>query len=190
MTAKSSLLSLDPQILAACHEALRAGKTVDQITAALQGMGADVSRSAVGRYLHTAREQLAEHRLALDLAAFITPRLGEESKGDIAVMVRELAKVGSLKMITQLNAALDADTTTTEDLEKMDANSATLQRLTRAIANLSRTESINLNVREQIAEQARKRALDEAAAAIRSGAKRAGISDEKWAIIESELKLL
>jgi hypothetical protein len=186
MTGKSTLLSLDSQILDACHEALRAGKTVSQITACLNSLGAEVSRSAVGRYLEKTREQIGEYRLAIDVSALMTPRFGEQVKGDIAVMVRELGKISALKLVTQLNAALDTEVTD----ENLDANSATLQRLTRAIANLSRTESINLDVREQIEDQARKRALNEAAEAMKSGAKRAGVSEENWKLIEAELKLL
>lgn len=190
MSAKSSLLSLDPKILAACHEALRAGRTVDQVTDALKNMGAEISRSAVGRYLKKAREQVAEYRLAKDVAAFVTPNVGEDPGGDVAVMSRELAKVGSLKLITMLNEALDDDEFDELKAGALDAQSNTLQRLTRAVANLSRTEHINLEVREKIAEQARKRALEEAAAAIKKGAKRAGVSEDTWALIEAELNLL
>ena len=190
MSGKSSLLSLDPRVLDACHEALRAGKTVDQITEALQGMGADVSRSSIGRYLKTAREQLAQFRLENQIAEIVSTKYGEHGGADIAIAARELGKVAAFKLMSRLNADLDEEIKPDEALGLMDANRKALQRMTRSVANLSMTERVNIEVRAQIEQQARQRALEEVAAAVKRVGSKQLISAETMALVEAELKLL
>ena len=54
--AASTMRRLPRQVLDAVNRLLEEGRTIDEVTAFLQDMGAEVSRSSVGRY----RKQWAE----------------------------------------------------------------------------------------------------------------------------------
>ena len=54
--AASTMRRLPRQVLDAVNRLLEEGRTIDEVTAFLQEMGAEVSRSSVGRY----RKQWAE----------------------------------------------------------------------------------------------------------------------------------
>ena len=54
MGRKSTVAALPKELVEACNGLIRDGHTIDQILTALQVLGADVSRSAVGRYVKQA----------------------------------------------------------------------------------------------------------------------------------------
>jgi len=88
--APRSSIEQDPRIKEAADEAIRSGATVDQILEALQGIGADVSRSAVGRYTFKVRSTMAKLREAREVAKVWADKFGDEPDGDVAQLVGQV----------------------------------------------------------------------------------------------------
>jgi len=88
--APRSSIEQDPRIKEAADEAIRSGATVDQILEALQGIGADVSRSAVGRYTFKVRSTMAKLREAREVAKVWADKFGSEPDGDVGQLVGQV----------------------------------------------------------------------------------------------------
>lgn len=89
MAPKSSI-EQDPRIKAAADEAIRQGATIDQILEALERLGADVSRSAVGRYAYKARATMAKLREVKEIAGVWADKFGSEPEGDVAQLLGQV----------------------------------------------------------------------------------------------------
>jgi hypothetical protein len=84
MGRRSTVSRFPEPIVTQVNQLIRDGHTIDEIVATLQGMGADVSRSAMGRYVKSARESMEKYRQAQEVAKVWVDKLETEPSGDVA----------------------------------------------------------------------------------------------------------
>ena len=77
MPRKSKVRRLPPELRDQLHAMLDEGRTIDEITAHLKTLGADVSRSGVGRYAQQVEKVAARMRQGKEISAMLAARLGE-----------------------------------------------------------------------------------------------------------------
>lgn len=89
MSPRSSI-ELDPRLKEAADEAIRRGGTIDEILEALQAVGGEVSRSAVGRYAYKTRATMAKVKETREIASVWADKLGSEPDGDMGQLVGQV----------------------------------------------------------------------------------------------------
>ena len=102
MARKSTVAALPKELVDACNGLIRDGRTIDDILAALQGLGADVSRSAVGRYVKSARESMEKYRQAQEVAKVWVDKLEAEPAGDVGRLLPEMLRVVAFQTLTTM----------------------------------------------------------------------------------------
>lgn len=128
----SSIDKLDPALQSAIGDLRRKGRTVTEIHEHLVQLGADVSRSAVGRRLKTMAEIGEEMRRSENTARFLVEEFGEETDERVARANMRILQGAILRLQTER----PIDEATGEMIE-MDAGEAkslslVLQRLVSA----------------------------------------------------------
>lgn len=109
--APRSSIEMDPRLKEAADEAIRRGGTIDEILDALQAIGGDVSRSAVGRYAFKTRATMAKLKEAREIAAVWADKLGSEPEGDVGQLVGQVLHAVAFSQAQQM---ADADPTDRE----------------------------------------------------------------------------
>lgn len=84
MGGKSKIAVLAPELKAEVDRLLKSGRTIKDIVAHLGSMGAEVSKSSVGRYKRSVDEELAQLRETEALAAIWADRIGKEPTSPVA----------------------------------------------------------------------------------------------------------
>ncbi|MDH4122386.1 MAG: DUF3486 family protein [Deltaproteobacteria bacterium] len=102
MGRKSTLKTLPKEIRRAVDEALREGKTIDDIVGLIRQNGQAVSRSAVGRYAKVANEQMARYKEAQEIAKVWVTKL-EKEEGDVGRLLAEMLRVVVFDIIAAVN---------------------------------------------------------------------------------------
>ncbi len=142
---------------------IREGRTIGEITEHLQGLGEDTSKSAVGRYVKDARDQLKQYIAAQELASQWTAQASEHPRGDVSTMVTEMLKLVALRVTTQIQP----DENGNIKLKPMD-----MMLLSKAVESLEATTRKSMERREKT----RQLAIAEATKVVETEGKRAGIS--------------
>lgn len=106
--APRSSIELDPRLKEAADEAIRRGGTIDEVLEAIQAVGGDVSRSAVGRYAYKTRATMAKLREAREVAKVWAEKFGSEPEGDVGQLVGQVLHAVAFAQATQM---ADADPT-------------------------------------------------------------------------------
>lgn len=83
MPPVSSIKRLPPALRAAIAEQLEAGHTLDEITAQVQALGADVSRSAIGRYKMRLDVMLERSRQTRQIAEVLASTVGKNGTAEL-----------------------------------------------------------------------------------------------------------
>lgn len=177
---KVTLNQLDPAIRDELDRLLRDGRfTIDQITAHLRELGAEVSRSAVGRLKKTYEERLSRYREAQEVAGVWVAKLGQDSKGDVGLLVAEMLKLLAFQSVSEM-AEGAADVAGPKDMAFLAKAIKDLQT-TKALA-----ASTELAVREKMAKllEAEKRAQADAAVA---AAKARGMNEDDAAFVRARI---
>jgi hypothetical protein len=157
---RSSIAKLDPKIRAELDRILKDGRhTIDEIVAQLRPLGAEVSRSAVGRY-HKRFEELGKRmRESREVAQVWADKLGNAPQGDVGKLVMELLRTLAFDATMEL-------TEPGEDGEKPQLNPKAINTLALAMQRLEAAGKWNIQ-----REQAMREALaDEVAGKLASGA--------------------
>lgn len=103
MHRASSIVKLDPRIREEVDRALREGRaTIEEIVALIKSQGGAASRSAVGRYAKSAREQMERYRQAQEVAKVWVAKLGEEPQGDVGRLLIEMLRTISFQTLAQI----------------------------------------------------------------------------------------
>ncbi|MBA2411073.1 MAG: DUF3486 family protein [Gammaproteobacteria bacterium] len=169
MPRRSTITLLDPRIREAVDRLIRENRaTIDDIVASIDGLA---SRSAVGRYVKSAREQMAKYREAQEIAKVWIGKLEAEPEGDVGRLLSEMLRTVAFEQIskradgeasTPLEMSLLARTI--KDLSAADKTSA--DRLLRVRREVQVKAE---KVAEEVVQTARKAGLTaEGAAAIRA----------------------
>lgn len=178
MAGRSSVTRLPPEIKEAIDLAIREDRaTIDEIVAAIRALGADVSRSAVGRYAKSARERMETYRQAREIAAVWAKRMEEQPNGDVAQLNLQLMSTLAFKVLSEIGEG-GAEGEVTAAAGPMD-----IMLLAKGLEHLAKAERHNLDrelkLRKEIAQQAAERAV--------ASAKRAGLSAEAAAEIRRDI---
>lgn len=102
MARKAAIQQLPKDIQDQVHRLIRDGRTVDQITAKLQELDAEVSRSSVGRYKQKYEASLKRYREAQEVAAVWVNKLGEDPKGDVGRLIAEMLKTVAFQTLADM----------------------------------------------------------------------------------------
>lgn len=110
MGRRSSIDRLDPAIRDEANLAIKRGATIDEIVATLQALGADVSRSAVGRYSKRYAELAAQQRDMRSMAEAFGQEFGSSENSEGKLMMQLLTSIGAralMPMATEEDPGLD-----------------------------------------------------------------------------------
>lgn len=168
MTRKSSITQLPPEIREELDKLLREDRfTIEQVVLHLQSLGANVSRSAVGRY-HKRFDEIGKRmRESREIAAVWAQKIGSEPQGDIGRVVMEMLRTLAFDVTLDL---------TEEDGETGQAKALAQPGAIGALAlAMQRLESATKTSFEREL-KARKVALEEAAKVVEKIASKGGMS--------------
>ena len=154
MAPRSNIEKLPAAILDVARALLRDGKTVDEITAHLQTLGADVSRSGVGRWKKSAAKQMKALQRAQAFGAEWAKSLKEDPEGKVGRLLIELGKTSALDYL--LDRADDGE----DGSEAQPLDVKSLFFLSSAVKNFESAGSLNvareLKIRKEVREKAAK----------------------------------
>jgi len=166
MPQKSTIAKLDPRIREEADRAVREGRaTIDEIVGIIKGMGGEVSRSAVGRFVKGAREQMEKYRQAQEVAKVWVAKLGEEPQGDVGRLLIEMLRTVSFQTLSQLGDGEEAP------------DAMELMLLAKAMDHMAKASKAGVEQQQKVDELMRVR-LAKAAAAVEKTGKQEGWSAE------------
>ena len=152
MGRRSNVSKLPEAIREVAERLLREGRTVDEITDALTGLGADVSRSGVGRWKLGAEKALRRFRDVQALGATWAKSLKDDPEGKVGRLLIEIGKANVLDTMLQQAEGEEAQPMETKDLFF----------LSMAAKNFESTGKINadreLKIRAEVAREVKEKA--------------------------------
>ena len=110
--AASTMRRLPRQVLDAVNRLLEEGRTIDEVTAFLQEMGAEVSRSSVGRYRKQWAEAVRDLAEVREFSRTVVAELSKQPESRMARLNTELMEAALFQCMSSLRAL------STEDPEK------------------------------------------------------------------------
>lgn len=178
MGARSSINRLPKNLADLCHRLIREGRTIHEITDKLNELDAVVSKSAVGRYVKSAREQMQRYREAQEVAGQWVAQLGENPKGDVGSLLAEMLKTVAFQSLAEMGDAQGEDVAEGVTAPKpMD-----IMLLAKAIKDLESTSKGNIERREKI----ERAVLQRQTKAAELTAREQGMTDDQWAAIRAK----
>lgn len=170
MARRSSIEDLPKETQERLADLIREGWTLDEITKVLTDMGAQVSRSAVGRYVQRQSMAMLRYQEAQQVAKVWVDRIEAEPDGDVA---RLLPQMLSAVAFSTIDAMSDSE----EGAAAMD-----VRLMAAAIKDLSGAKmsqaQLELKMRE-VREQERRKALEDAAKVVGEAARAQGMDEEQ-----------
>lgn len=177
MARKSSIDRLPKQIKEVLAELMEGRFTIDEIVAHLNLLGADVSRSAVGRHVKKAEAVAATIIKSRALADAITSKFGDENTSKVARMNVEIMHSLLMQMLTG-----------GEDGQPVTLDSKDAMFLATAFEKLAKAQKSDVDLQIQVAlEKARRDLSEKAADAAAAVAKKQGLSKDTVQAIRSEI---
>lgn len=164
MARRSTITRLPKPLLERCNQLIRKGHTIDEILAALNDLGAEVSRSAVGRYVKGARESLERYKQAQAVAKVWVDRLESEPDGDVARLLPEMLRTVAYQTIGQMGEGEDP------------VKPADVMLMAKALRDLAGTSKTQLEMARQLRDM--RAQIKAAARAVEKQARNAGMSKE------------
>jgi len=153
MPRKSSVDAISAEAREELDRMVRNGRaTIDQIRqrlAELEGEDAP-SRSAIGRYVQSAKQQMERYRQAQEVAKVWVGKLEEEPDGDVGRLLSEMLRTVAFSSLSQLGE------------EDAGAEAKDIRFLAQAIKDLASADKISaereLRLRQEVAKQAAEKA--------------------------------
>lgn len=171
MGKRSSVARLDPRIREAVDAAIREGRaTIDDLVALIAAHGAEISRSAVGRYHKDFSDSLKRYREAQEVAGRWVAQFKADPDGDLGRLLAEMLKTLAF--------------TSMADRESADAKD--IHFLARAIKDLVAVDQVKHRIEAELRERTKARA-DKAVQAIEAEAGARRISPEALARIREQV---
>jgi len=166
MARRSSIDRLDPKIREQVDLAIKRGATVDEITDRLADLGADVSRSAVGRYSAKYRDFAARQRDLRSVAEAYGKEFGADDNSEGKLLLQMLSSIGARMAIGLV------------DQDDPDIGLKEFELFARATKNLITAAKSDADRDAKIRDEATKAAKAQAAIDAESAARAAGASEE------------
>lgn len=164
MAPRSNVDRLPAPIREAAYGLLRDGRTVDEITDHLQRLGAEVSRSGVGRWKKSAEKSLRSLKRAEAFGAQWAKDIKADPEGKVGRLLIELGKTAAMDvMLDRVDDGEDGN-------EAQPMAMKDLFFLSTAVKNFESASNMNISRELKI----RKEVLEKAAAAVEKVAKQAG----------------
>lgn len=172
MGRKSSITQLDPQIREAVDKAVREDRaTIDQIVALVDDLGGEASRSAVGRYVKNARQQMEKYRQAQEVAKVWVGKLEHEPASDVGRLLSEMLRTVAFQTISNFDESEDG------------ASAGELMFIARSIKELAQADKLSAEREIRI----RREFAKEAADAVEKQATAAGMTRDTVSAIKREI---
>lgn len=159
--APRSSIEMDPRVKEAADEAIRRGRTVDEVLEALLALGADVSRSAVGRYTKKARGAMERYREAQEVAKVWVEKFGADPDGDVSQLLPHMLRAVAFNQIS----IMGDETPGTDD----GPTSRDTALLAGAIKDLASAEKITAERILKVRKETAAKAADEAVKVAKAG---------------------
>ena len=175
MGARSSIDMLPPRLRDAVQGALKDGLTIDQIVDMLRDEGADVSRSAVGRYTLNYREMAARQRDLSSVASSFASEFGDADNPQQKLLIQMFTSVMTQAVLPMASG------------EGAEIGAQDLHFFARSIKDVVSAAKIDTDREAKIRDEERKKARLEAASAAETAARGAGATPETIAAIKREL---
>jgi len=166
MAGKSSIEKLDPKIRLEVDGAIKRGATIDQIVWMLKGLGADVSRSAVGRYSKQYADLASRQRDMQSIAQTFASEFGSEDDRQSRLLIQLFTSIAT-RAIMPIAAG-----------DEVAADGKELHYFARAIKDITSAAKTDVDRERAIRADAAKAAREQAATDAATAAKAAGASDE------------
>lgn len=177
MPRKSTIDRLPSRIREELSRIIRSGDcTIDQIVEHLRSLGAQVSRSAVGRKVKSDAEEFEKYRQAQKIAEVWIAKLGEEPKGDVGRLLTEMLRTIAFGVQRQMLARLDD-----EDSPPVEIGEVMLAaKAVKDLATAQKTDATReLLIRRELASKVE--------SAIEEATKREGLSKDAAQLIRDAL---
>lgn len=177
MPRQSTIRRLTQAQKDAIHRMLDSGATLDEILAELESMGADVSRSSLGRYKQQVDKVAARLRESREMADAIVSRMGPDAtEGEQGrFLVQMLTTITGDYLLRQME----------DDAEGLGSDE--IKNLARALRDTATASRLSQDYELKIREEARKEAAKAAVAAVESVAKEGGMSADTVKSIKSRI---
>lgn len=181
MARKSTVAVLPEEVVAEVNRLIRDGCTIDEILRALAPLGAEVSRSAMGRYVKSARESMEKYRQAQEVAKVWIDRLETEPNGDVARLMPEMLRALAFQTMSSMGESEDA--TTAQEL----------MFLAKALKDLSGASKVNVDIElklRQVRADTRKELLAAQAKELDALQKSGGVTEQTKLAIRQALGIV
>lgn len=160
--SRSSVNKLDPRIREAVEAAIRDGRaSTDELVALIRSCGAEVSRSAVGRYAKSYEESLVGYREAQEAAERWIKQFRENEDSDLSRLLTEMIKVAAFRSLGKRGEA-----------EGEEADPLELSRMARMVRDLASVDRIKAEAEKRARQDIQAKAapaLEQAEAEARQG---------------------
>lgn len=166
MGGKSSIDKLPPQIREEIDAAIKRGTTIDEIVWMLKGLGANVSRSAVGRYSKQYADLAARQRDMSSIAKAFAGEFGQADDMQGRLLIQLVTTIAT-RMVMPIAAG-----------EEVEADGKELHYLARALKDITSASKTDVDREAKIRAEAEKVAKRQAAEDAAGAAKSAGASEE------------
>nr|WP_315206402.1 phage protein Gp27 family protein [uncultured Albidiferax sp.] len=140
MGRKSTVAVLDEAIVAQVGLLIRKGRTIDEILVALEELGADVSRSAVGRFVKSERESMRQYAKAQGVARVWVEQFGAEPDGDVARLLPQMLEAVAHRTLEDMSES--------EEIKSPEE----VRVMARALKDLSGAKAGNINIELKLRE--------------------------------------
>ena len=185
MAGKSSIDKLPPKARKAAERAARdPASTIHGAVRDVAEAGGTVSKSAMGRWLKNAREQLAEYREAQEVAGLWVKQLGEDPDGDVGVLLSEALKLLAGQVVGDLRRRASDAADGEEDVKPVSAME--LMLAAKALDHVAASDAKN----QQRRIKDRQLAIEQAAKKTAEVGKRVGLTQASIEELQKELRLL
>jgi len=151
----STVSRLDPRIRETVDRLVRGGRTsIDQIVGKLEELlGEEApSRSSVGRYVKSTREQMERYREAQELAKVWIGKIEEDPEGDVGRLLSEMLKTVAFQQLA--NSDGDKPAVTTKEVAMLAGAFRDLQ------AGDKMSLERQLKIRQEVARAAAEKAVE------------------------------
>lgn len=171
---KSSVERLPKELQDLVNELIRDGYTIREMVDKLQELGANISKSSMGRYAKHAHETLQKYKEAQEVSKVWVDRLEKEPNGDVSALLKEMLKTVAFSTMASMSD------------NESGAKPGEIMALSIALKNLSSTEKEAFNIallRKKIQEQAQQVAEMVCKEAIEAGVSEEQVNNFRFKII-------
>lgn len=167
MPQRSSIDDLPDDVRHAVHAAIERKVSIDDIVALIRGMGADASRSAVGRYTKGFAELAKQQRDMRSVAEAFGKEFGSADDHQGRMMIQLLTSVTTRALLPHMTGEAEEELSTLE-----------LSRLAKAVKDATGAAKIDIEREAKIREEEARRARERAANDAETAGRAAGASEE------------